>query len=79
LAVKIIGKRGWLLRFVDDEGEVLDMLVQKRRNTGTALRFLRRLLKRQGVHRETIITESSPRIGPRPRNLVVAVATDQGE
>ena len=33
---------------VDDEGEVLDMLVQKRRNKTAALRLLRKLLKRQG-------------------------------
>tara|TARA_R110000823_G_scaffold271142_1_gene390590 strand:- start:51 stop:380 length:330 start_codon:yes stop_codon:yes gene_type:complete len=30
MAVKIGGKRMWIWRAVDDEGEVLDMLVQKR-------------------------------------------------
>jgi len=34
MVVKVAGKRMWLWRAVDDEGEVLDMLVQKRRNTG---------------------------------------------
>ena len=33
MVVKICGKRMWLWRAVDDEGEVLDCLVQKRRNT----------------------------------------------
>ena len=33
MVVKISGKRMWLWRAVDDEGEVLDVLVQKRRNT----------------------------------------------
>lgn len=33
MVVKISGKRMWLWRAVDDEGEVLDVLVQKRRDT----------------------------------------------
>ena len=47
----------YLWRAVDDEGEVLDMLVQKRRNRHAALKLLRRLLKNQGVHPETITTD----------------------
>jgi putative transposase len=35
----------------------MDMLVQKRRNKRAALKLLRRLLKRQGVHPETITTD----------------------
>ena len=54
MVVKIAGKRMWLWRAVDDEGEVLDMLIQKRRNTAAALRLLRRLLKHHGTHPETI-------------------------
>ena len=57
MAVKIGGKRMWLWRAVDDEGEVLDMLVQKRRNTLAALRLLRKLLKNQGIHPETFTTD----------------------
>jgi transposase-like protein len=57
MVVKIGGKRMWLWRAVDDEGEVLDMLVQKRRNTGAALRLLRKLLRSQGVHPETFTTD----------------------
>jgi len=57
MVVKIIGRRMWLCRAVDDEGTVLDMLVQKRRNTVAAVRFLRKLLKRQGAHPETITTD----------------------
>jgi transposase-like protein len=43
--VKIAGKRMWLWAAVDDEGEVLDMLVQKRRNTDAAVRLLRKSLR----------------------------------
>jgi transposase-like protein len=41
MVVKINGQRMWLRRAVDDEGTVLDMLVQKRRNTVAAVRLLR--------------------------------------
>ena len=51
------GKRMFLWRAVDDEGEVLDMLVQERRNKAAALKLLRKLLKNQGVHPEAIITD----------------------
>ena len=57
MVVKIAGQRMWLWRAVDDEGVVMDMLVQKRRNKHAALKLLRRLLKNQGVHPETITTD----------------------
>jgi putative transposase len=47
----------WLWRAVDDEGEVLDVLVQRRRNTAAAYKLLRRLLKNQGIQPETIATD----------------------
>jgi transposase-like protein len=52
----IAGERVWIWRAVDDEGEVLDMIVQKRRDTGTAVRFLRRLFKNQHVEPQVIAT-----------------------
>ena len=57
MVVRIRGQRMYLWRAVDDEGEVLDMLVQKRRNKQAALRLLRKLLKRQGIHPERIVTD----------------------
>lgn len=53
----IAGERVWIWRAVDDEGEVMDMIVQKRRDTRAALRFLQRLLKNQDVEPETITTD----------------------
>ena len=48
----------YLWRAVDDEGVVLDMLVQRRRNAAAALKLLRRLLKNQGVERpRAIVTD----------------------
>ena len=57
MVVKVGGKRMWLWRAVDDEGEVLDVLLQKRRNKGAALKLLRRLLKNTAIHPETITTD----------------------
>lgn len=57
MVVKIAGRRMYLWRAVDDEGEVLDVLVQKRRNATAAMKLLRRLLKNLGVAPEAITTD----------------------
>ena len=57
VVAKIGGRRMYLWRAVDDEGEVLDVLVQKRRNKHAALKLLRRLLRNTGIHPEAIITD----------------------
>lgn len=51
------GKRMFLWRAVDDEGEVLDVVVQRRRDTEAALKLLRRLLRNQPVEPEKIVTD----------------------
>ena len=51
------GKRMYLWRAVDDEGEVLDLVVQRRRDTEAALRPFKRLLHNQPVEPETITTD----------------------
>ncbi|SEF13522.1 putative transposase [Rhizobiales bacterium GAS191] len=48
MAVMISGKQFWLWRAVDSEGEVLDLLVQRRRNKTAAIKLMRKLLKKQG-------------------------------
>ena len=45
MVVRMDGERMFLWRAVDDEGEVLDVLVQKRRNMAAAFKLLRKLLK----------------------------------
>jgi len=54
---KIDGKMVYLWRAVDDEGTVLDVVVQKRRNTKAALRLLQKLLKNQGIKPTRIVTD----------------------
>ena len=67
--VRIGAQKMWLWRAVDDEGEVLDVLVQKRRNKHAALKLLRKLLKHQGVHPETIVTDKLASYGAAVRDL----------
>jgi putative transposase len=43
MAVIIGGRQFWLWRAVDDEGEVLDLLVQRRRNKAAAMKLIRKL------------------------------------
>ncbi len=71
MVVKIGGKRMFLWRAVDDEGEVLDMFVQKRRNKAAAFKLLRKLLKTEGLHPETITTDklASYRAAAKALNL----------
>ena len=57
MVCKIGGERGFLWRAVDDEGEVLDLVVQKRRDTHSALKLLKRFLRNQGVEPESIVTD----------------------
>jgi putative transposase len=46
--VSIRGKKHWLWRAVDQDGFVLEVLVQSRRNAKAAKRLMRKLLKGQG-------------------------------
>ncbi len=48
MVIVIRGRRHWLWRAVDNDGEVLDFLVQSKRNAKAALRLMRKLLKKQG-------------------------------
>lgn len=54
---KIGGKMVYLWRAVDDEGTVLDVVVQRRRNTKAATRLLRKLLRNQGIKPKRIVTD----------------------
>jgi transposase-like protein len=55
--LKIGGKQMYLWRAIDDEGEVLDVLLQSRRNKPAALKFLRRTLKAHQTTPRTVVTD----------------------
>ena len=57
MVVRIGGRRMYLWRAVDHEGEVLDMLVQSRRDSPAALRLMRNLLKKQGFTPKLLVTD----------------------
>jgi putative transposase len=57
MVIVIRKKRHWLWRAVDNEGEVLDFLVQSKRNAKAAKRLLRKLLKKQGCAPARMITD----------------------
>jgi putative transposase len=55
--VRIRGRRLYLWRAVDAEGEILEVLVQSNRDKHAALRLIRKLLKKQGMAPETLVTD----------------------
>jgi putative transposase len=55
--VTIQGQRQYLWRAVDQDGDTLDILVQRRRNQRAAERFFRRLLKGQGGEPRWLVTD----------------------
>jgi transposase-like protein len=57
MVVRIASRRMYLWRAVDDEGEILDRLVQRRRDTRAALRLMRKLLKKQGFTPKLLVTD----------------------
>ena len=54
--VKIHGERHYLWRAVDQEGEMLEAFVSKKRDRKAALKFLRKLMKRYG-RPDTLVTD----------------------
>src|SRR5437764_7740055 len=48
MVVRIAGRHMYLWRAVDHEGEVLEILVQRRRDKRAAVRLMRKLLRKQG-------------------------------
>jgi putative transposase len=67
--LKIDGRMVYLWRAVDAEGEVLDVLVQARRNKQAALRLIRKLLKKYGFVPDGLITDDLRSYGAAARDL----------
>ena len=55
--LKIDGRMAYLWRAIDAEGEVLDVLVQSKRNKRAALRLMRKLLKKYGFVPDKLVTD----------------------
>jgi putative transposase len=78
MVVRIAGKRMYLWRAVDHEGEVLDILVQRRRDKHAALRLLRKLLKKQGFVPKLLVTDKLGSYGAAFRYLRLVCPHEQG-
>jgi transposase-like protein len=78
MVVRIAGKRMYLWRTVDHEGEVLDMLVQRRRDTKAALRLMRKLLKKLGFAPKLLVTDKLSSYGSAFRQLRLTCPHDRG-
>src|SRR3712207_1059146 len=78
MVVSIQGRRMYLWRAVDSEGEVLDLLVQSNRNTAAALRLMRRLLKKQGYAPDELVTDKLGSYGAARRELRLSARHEQG-
>jgi transposase-like protein len=78
MVVSIQGRRMYLWRAVDSEGEVLDLLVQARRDTAAALRLMRKLLKKQGYAPDELVTDKLGSYGAARRDLGLSAHHEQG-
>ena len=78
MVVRIAGKRMYLWRAVDHEGEVLDMLVQRRRDSRAALRLMRKLLKKQGFAPKLLVTDKLRSYAAAFRRLRLTCRHEQG-
>ena len=68
----------YLWRAVDNEGEVLDMLVQRRRDKRAALRLLRKLLRKQGFTPSMLVIDKLGSYGAAFRALGLSCPHRQG-
>ncbi|GLS19146.1 IS6 family transposase [Labrys miyagiensis] len=78
MVVSIQGQRMFLWRAVDSEGEILDMLVQSRRDKAAALRLLRKLLKKQGFAPTVLVTDKLRSYAAAGRELRLSAHHEQG-
>jgi putative transposase len=67
--LKIDGRMAYLWRAVDAEGEVLDVLVQSKRNKHAALKLMRKLLKKYAFVPEQLVTDHLRSNGAAARAL----------
>ena len=69
---------GFLWRAVDAEGEVLDVLVQSKRNKHAALKLMRKLLKKYAIVPERMITDDLRSYGAAARDLGIEGRHERG-
>ncbi|TBE74173.1 IS6 family transposase (plasmid) [Rhizobium ruizarguesonis] len=73
VVISIGGRKHWPWRAVDQDGYVLDEIVQTRRDTKAAKRLLVRLLKKQGLSPKRIVTDKLRSYGAAKRDVMSGV------
>jgi transposase-like protein len=76
--LKIDGRMLYLWRAVDAEGEVLDVLVQSKRNKHAALKLMRKLLKKYAFVPERLVTDDLRSYGAAVRDLRIESRYERG-
>ncbi|MDX3764146.1 IS6 family transposase, partial [Streptomyces sp. AK02-04a] len=71
--IKINGEHKYLWRAVDQDGNVLDILVQNRRDKAAARRFFRRLMKKTGTVPRVVVTDKLRSYGAAHREVMPSV------
>jgi IS1 family transposase len=74
----IASRRFWLWRAVDDEGEVLDLLVQRRRDKTAAVKLMRKLLKKHGFAPDVLVTDQLRSYAAAKSELRLTARHEQG-
>ena len=78
MAVTIAGRQFWLWRAVDDEGEVLDLLVQRRRDKAAAVKLMRKLLIKHGFAPDVLVTDQLRSYAAAKSELRLTARHEQG-
>src|SRR5207249_6563569 len=78
MVVRIAGKHMYLWRAVDHEGEVLEILVQRRRDKRAAVKLMRKLLRKQGFAPETVTTDKLRSYGAAFQHLGLSCHHEAG-
>jgi putative transposase len=73
VVITIRGKRHWLWRAVDQNGFVLDVLVQSRRNRTAARRFMRKLLRKSAKAPRVLITDKLRSYGAARKDISLRI------
>jgi putative transposase len=76
--LRIGGRMAYLWRAVDAEGEVLDVMVQSKRNKHAALKLMRKLLKKYGFAPDRMITDDLGSYAAAARDLGMARRHERG-
>jgi putative transposase len=77
--VKFDGKQHYLWRAVDQDGEVIDVFLQRRRDGKAAKRFFRRLLKAHRKEPRKIVTDKLRSYGVAHRELIPETIHDKSQ